>query len=100
MTTLTQSDLRRTLQEADFRFPKEARIDLEHSTKAEVIVDFRTVMKINSEELNGLIRFRSEIARTGRSLVLRNVADHLMRLFLVTRLDRLMEVHRASKVAI
>lgn len=68
---------------------QEARYAAEHSTDKEIVVDISSVDIVRSRDLNALIRLHLAVKQEGRQLVLENAQDHLLQVFTVTRLDRL-----------
>lgn len=76
----------------DSAFLREATSKAEDSDGPEVVIDFAEVATIRSEEISDLIRLRSSLRNRGRTLVLENVRESVMQVFLVTRLDRLLDL--------
>ena len=69
-------------------------IDAGDIDSGEIVVDLDDVSLISSEELNELIRLQSKIRHSGRKLVLENVRPNLWQVFVVTRLDRLLDIRQ------
>jgi anti-anti-sigma regulatory factor len=63
-------------------------------TREEVVLDCGEIVALNSEDLNQLIRFQTELRHEAATLVLTNVPDHLVDIFTMTRLNRLFEVRQ------
>ena len=60
--------------------------------REEVMLDCGDVAVVNSEDLNQLIRFQTELRHESATLVLTNVPEHLVDVFTMTRLNRLFEM--------
>jgi hypothetical protein len=61
-------------------------------TREEVVLDCGEIATVNSEDLNQLIRFQTQLRHEGATLVLVNVPEHLVDVFKMTRLNRLFEL--------
>lgn len=62
------------------------------SSETEIVVDMSSVERICSQDLNQLIELQRQLTAQGRKLVLENMLDHVTQVFLITRLDRVLEV--------
>lgn len=76
-----------------------ARHSATDSTDLSVVVDMTTVSRVCSEDLNEVIRLHLELKTQGRRLVLANIPDHVREVFLITRLDRVIEIRGESVTA-
>lgn len=61
----------------------------------EVVVDLSAVRQIGSRELNQLVRLQLRLKASGRALVVENAQDTVRNVFLLTRLDRLVEIRES-----
>jgi len=72
---------------------------IQHSSEVEIVVDMSSVQRICSEDLNELLRLHLELRTQGRKLVLENALDHVVQVFSITRLDRVLELRHRALVA-
>ena len=82
--------------DARFQIQRNAAYITDHSEAVEIVIDLGSVATISTEELNGLIKFQSHARHNGCTLVLENVCEDLVKVFTVTRLDRLIAVRNPS----
>ncbi len=66
------------------------------STELDVTVDMSTVSRVCSEDLNEMIRLHLDLKAKGGKLILLGVQVHLMPVFAMTRLDRLIEIRNSA----
>lgn len=64
------------------------------AVSAEVVIDFSSVQKISSRELTELIRLQLFVKQSGRRLVIVNSQEIVRQIFILTRLDRLIELRQ------
>ncbi len=69
-----------------------AKRDADLSDRVDVVIDLTNVCKINSKDLNELIRLQLRVKHRGQRLVLTNVQETIFQVFSLTRLDRLIEL--------
>ncbi|TWU58789.1 hypothetical protein Poly51_15690 [Rubripirellula tenax] len=72
---------------------EQAKQKAEQSPEIDVVIDLTGIERINSHELNKLIRLQLHVKQCGRRLVLVNVQETVFQVFTLTRLDRLIELH-------
>lgn len=66
------------------------------STELDITVDMSTVSRVCSEDLNEMIRLHLDLKAKGGKLILLGVQGHLMPVFAMTRLDRLIEIRNSA----
>ncbi len=89
----------RTISEAldaRFQIQRDSTYVTDHTDAVEIVIDLGAVATISSEELNGLIKFQSHARHNGCTLVLENVCEDLVKVFTVTRLDRLIAIRNRA----
>lgn len=70
----------------------QAKCNAEQSACEEVVIDLTGVDRINSNDLNDLIRLQLRVKQSGQRLVLVNAKEAVLQVFTLTRLDRLIEL--------
>jgi anti-anti-sigma factor len=78
--------------ESEFHWLKTAMYVAENTTDEEIVVDISSVDKIQSSEINQLIRLHLDVKQQGRRLVLERAQHQIWEIFTLTRLNRLIEI--------
>lgn len=73
-----------------------ARRNVEQGSETEIIVDLRNVELISSQEIGELIRLQLSARQKSRRLILKDPRPHLLEVFTLTRLDRLIELRHPA----
>jgi anti-sigma B factor antagonist len=72
---------------------------LDETPRQDVLLDFHNVEYLTSTTLGLLLQLRRRLAASGKSLGLRNLLPHIAEIFVITKLDRLFDIHTAKPVA-
>ncbi len=83
----------------EYHWLNEAKYVAEQTTDVEIVVDISAVDQIRSAELNQLIRLHLELKGQGRTLVLEHAQHQLWEIFMLTRLNRLIEIRDPQEKA-
>lgn len=68
----------------------------EEATASSIVVDLAAIERVGTRELNELLRLQVRLRRSGRRLVLAEPQPSVLEVFLLTRLDRVFEIHHSS----
>lgn len=71
----------------------------ENPPGGEVVLDFSGVQFVGSEELGALVALNRKVRGAGGKLRLVNVEPPISGVFAITRLDTIIDVHRAGSMA-
>ncbi len=86
------------VRDLEFNWLNEAHHSVDETDDPIFAVDLAAIDTICSEDLNGLIRLQSRLRSAGRTLILENVSENLWQVFIVTRLNRLIEMRKSTAV--
>jgi anti-anti-sigma factor len=81
---------------ADVRLALAAAVD---AGEGELVLDLAAVEAVDATGLGVLVSAHRRAQRAGRTLVLEDVPDQVVRLLLVTRLDRILQTRRSPECA-
>lgn len=80
----------------DVRLALAAAVD---AGEGELVLDLAAVEAVDATGLGVLVSAHRRAQRAGRTLVLEDVPDQVVRLLLVTRLDRILQTRRSPECA-
>ncbi len=69
-------------------------------SSSDVLLNFAEVRFMSSTMLAVLLKFSREVARVGGRMKLCSIAPHLMEIFVITRFNRLFDIHEEEASAL